>query len=204
MENDRADTAAVYALFASVLVTVPDAEVRDRMARLLAAAGDEASAAVDEAADLEQCFYDRLVIAVSPRYLPAIESCMLDAREDEGGRLEPGRLDGPRMTEVLACYRTYGFDHRALRGFQPLVDSLRPDHLSVELAFMAHLRRLEAAGGEKGRAAGRFADEFLRRHLASWVPTLCAVARQRGEGDEYVRLIEAVRSWIDLDASAAA
>lgn len=204
MENDRADAAAIYALFASVLVTEPDEDVRNRMAKLLEAAGHVASGAVDDDADVEQSFYDRLVVAVSPRYLPAIESCMLDAREGEDGRLEPGHLDGPRMTEVLACYRAYGFDHRALRGFPPLVDGLRPDHLSVELAFMAHVRRLEAMGGEKGRAAGRFADEFLRRHLASWVPALCVFARQHGERDVYVRLIEAARSWIELDASAAA
>lgn len=207
MNDDRTDAAAIYALFASVLVNVPDDEVRTRLAQLLAAGADEAQPvdelagehAAESAGDLEQRFYDRFVIGVSPLYLPAIESCILDAREDERGRLEPGHMDGPRMTEVLACYRTYGFDHRALEGFQPLVGALRPDHLAAELAFMAHLRRVQEMGGEKGAAAGRFADEFLKRHLLSWVPVLGQLAHQRGPIDAYVQLIDACAAWLELD-----
>lgn len=200
MNHDRTDAAAIYALFATGLVNAPDDEVRTCLAQLLAAGAGEAQPAAEPVGDLEQRFYDRFVIGVSPLYLPAIESCILDAREDEHGRLEPGHMDGPRMTEVLACYRTYGFDHRALEGFQPLVGALRPDHLAAELAFMAHLRRVQAMGGEKGAAAGRFADEFLKRHLLSWVPTLGQLAHQRGPVDAYVQLIDACAAWLELDA----
>lgn len=206
MGNEETDAAAIYALFASVLVNKPNDEILARMAQLLEAAGDkEAAGRVAYAADdLEQRFYDRLVIGVSPLYLPAIESCMLDAREDERGCIEPGYMDGPRMTEVLAAYRAYGFDHRCLVGFRPLVGALRPDALACELAFMAHLRRVQALGGEQGEAAGAFAAKFLARHLLSWVPTLCDLARQRGSADAYVRLMEAVRGWLELDAREGA
>lgn len=206
--NGGEGAAEVYALFATVLLSVPDDEVCANMARLLEAAEDEDAAEADAGAVLEgealvQRFYDRLVVAVSPLYLPAIESRIADAREEADGRLEPGHADGPRMTEVLACYRTYGFDHRALAGFAPLVGSLRADQLQAELAFMAHLRRLQAQGGTKGQAAGQFAGQFLERHLLSWVPTLCVIARQRGAKDVYVRLLDAVVRWLETDAAAA-
>lgn len=202
-DDDRVDAAALYALFASVLVNVPDDGVRMRMERLIEAAGCDLPADAGEECDLEQRFYNRFAIAVSPLYLPAIESCMLDVREGAGGLLEPGHAEGPRTTEVLACYRVYGFDHRALRGFKPLVDTMRPDQLPAELAFMAHLRHLEDMDDAKGRAAGRFAAEFLERHLLAWVPSLCASARQRGPADMYVRLIESLHGWLEIDACRA-
>lgn len=202
MRDEQVDAASVYALFASTLVNLPDGDVRATMARLLEAVGDEEAVEAYEG-ELEQRFYDRMVIGVSPLYLPAIESCILDAREGDDGRIEPGHVDGPRMTEVLACYRAYSFDHRALQGFRPLVDTLRADQLPAELAFMAHLRRLEALGDRKGEAAGRFADEFLARHLRSWVPVLCELAHQRGPVDVYVRLLDALRGWLDVDAERA-
>ena len=194
------DAAAVYALFASVLAAEPDEAQAERMGLLLEAAGVEGCRAVVADEALVQRFHDRLVVAVSPLYVPAVESCMVDVREDEDGRLEPGHLDGKPMTEVCACYRLYGFDPGTLNGSALLIGSMRPDHLVAELAFMAHLRRVQDAKSVRGRAAGDFADEFLERHLRRWVPTLCAFARQRGDGDVYVRLFEAVRRWIEIDA----
>lgn len=199
--NDSLAAASVYALFASVLSNEPDAQQVERMGLLLEAAGAEAPGDVAVGEELVHRFHDRLVVAVSPLYVPAVESCMADARQGEDGRLEPGHVDGRRMTEVLACYRMYGFDPRALNGFGPLVGSMRPDHLVAELAFMAHLRRVQAAGNVRGRAAGAFAEEFLERHLRHWTPTLCAFARQRGD-DVYVRLFDAVQRWVGLDAAA--
>lgn len=194
------DAAAVYALFASVLAAQPDEAQAERMGLLLEAAGVEGCRAVVADEALVRRFHDRMVVAVSPLYVPAIESCMVDAREEGNGRLEPGHVDGKPMTEACACYRLYGFDPGALNGFPPLVATMRPDHLVAELAFMAHLRRVQAAKTARGRSAGAFADEFLERHLCRWVPTLCAFARQRGGEDVYTKLFEAVRRWIEIDA----
>ncbi|MFR1639713.1 MAG: hypothetical protein ACLSVD_11445 [Eggerthellaceae bacterium] len=173
------DAAAVYALFASVLAAQPDEAQAERMGLLLEAAGVEGCRAVVADEALVRRFHDRMVVAVSPLYVPAIESCMVDVREEGNGRLEPGHLDGKPMTEACACYRLYGFDPSALNGFPPLVATMRPDHLVAELAFMAHLRRVQAAKTARGRSAGAFADEFLERHLPIGA-TLCAFSRQRG------------------------
>ncbi|BAK45320.1 molecular chaperone [Eggerthella sp. YY7918] len=197
---NAAESSVVYALFASALSAIPDKKTVDQMISLLEATGTEASSPVVADKTLIQRFYDRMVIATSTLYIPAIESCMRYAREDESGRIEAGQVDGSPMTEVSACYRIYGFDARSLQGFQPLVGSLRPDHLVVELAFMAQLRLVQAGEGVKAQAAQAFADEFLARHL-SWVPTLCEFAHQRGEEDVYVQLLEAVKGWIQMDAS---
>lgn len=200
LQETKPDVAAVYALFASVLASEPGKEQIERAHVLLRAAGidgfDEATA--DKA--LIQRFHDRLVVAVSPLYIPAIESCMIAVRKDESGKLEAGQVDGKRMSEVSACYRMYDFDPHALHGFLPLIGTMRPDHLIAELAFMAHLRRLQERGGAQGEAAGGFADAFLNRHLRSWVPMLCIFACQRGEKDLYVHLLEAVHCWTELDA----
>ncbi len=214
-QGGAASSAATYALFASVLCSVPTLEVRKNMQCLLAAAGDDEGAAAPELSQTEsacdghgidrsftQRFYDRMVIAVSPLYLPAVESCMLDARETEDGQLEPGHLDGRPMTEACACYKEYGYDPSLLRGFEPLVGSMRPDHLVAELGFMAHVRLVQSEGGPCGQAAAAFADQFLSRHLLRWVPLLHQMALQRGAEDSYVRLVGALCRWLAIDADA--
>ncbi len=70
MNHDRTDAAAIYALFATGLVNAPDDEVRTCLAQLLAAGAGEAQPAAEPVGDLEQRFYDRFVIGVSPLYLP--------------------------------------------------------------------------------------------------------------------------------------
>ncbi|MEG0418525.1 molecular chaperone TorD family protein [Gordonibacter sp.] len=199
-ESTGLDTAVVYAMFASVLASEPNTQQVECMGLLLEAAGIEGPVDVVTDEALVQRFHDRLVVAVSPLYVPAVESCMADVRQDDAGCLEPGHVDGKCMTEVLASYRTYDFDPFVLKGFGPLIGSMRPDHLIAELAFMAQLRSMQTVAGARGKAAGVFADEFLEHHLCRWVPTLCAFARQRGSDDVYVRLFEAVRRWVELDA----
>lgn len=201
-EGDAVLSATTYALFASALCSVPTAEVQERMAQLLEAAGDEAAARALELSDqdLDQRFYDRMVIAVSPLYLPAVESCIVDARLTDEGLLEPGHLDGRPMTEARSCYRQYSYDPASLHGFAPLIDSMRPDHLVAELGFMAHVRLVQSEGGPRGAAAGEFADRFLACHLLRWVPTLHEMAQQRGKEDVYVQLVGALCRWLAIDA----
>ncbi|WP_270299767.1 molecular chaperone TorD family protein [Eggerthella sinensis] len=128
------------------------------------------------------------------------------------------------MTEVLACYRTYGFDHRALEGFQPLVGALRPDHLAAELAFMRTCVACRRWAAKRARRPGASPTSFSRARRPGASPTsfssatcsagcprsaslrISAVRSMRTSSSStrasrgYVQLIDACVAWLELDA----
>jgi DMSO reductase family type II enzyme chaperone len=78
---------------------------------------------------------------------------------------------GPSAGEVLQAYRRNGLAIDT--AFKDL-----PDHIAVELEFMARLCCEEARAGSAGRAdvALRLKQEqrsFLDAHLATWLPAMC-------------------------------
>jgi len=78
---------------------------------------------------------------------------------------------GPSAGEVLQAYRRNGLAINT--AFKDL-----PDHIAVELEFMARLCCEEARAGSAGRVdlALRLKQEqrsFLYVHLASWLPAMC-------------------------------
>ena len=78
---------------------------------------------------------------------------------------------GPSAGEVLQAYRRNGL--AITTAFKDL-----PDHIAVELEFMARLCCEEARAGSAGRVdlALRLKQEqrsFLNAHLASWLPAMC-------------------------------
>lgn len=78
---------------------------------------------------------------------------------------------GPSAGEVLQAYRRNGL--AITTAFKDL-----PDHIAVELEFMARLCCEEARAGSAGRVdlALRLKQEqrsFLDAHLASWLPAMC-------------------------------
>jgi len=82
-----------------------------------------------------------------------------------------GLVMGPSAGEVLQAYRRAGLAISA--AFKDL-----PDHVAVELEFMARLCCEEAGAGSAGRAdlALRLKREqrsFLDAHLATWLPAMC-------------------------------
>lgn len=82
-----------------------------------------------------------------------------------------GLVMGPATGEVLQAYRRNGLAINT--AFRDL-----PDHVAVELEFMARLCCEEARAGLAGRVdlALRLKQEqrsFLNAHLASWLPAMC-------------------------------
>ena len=80
-----------------------------------------------------------------------------------------GRVMGDCTLAVRECY--------AEEGLGP-EDHLLPDHVAVELEFMAHLARKEAEAWEEGdsdraETCLRQQESFLREHLARWLPSFC-------------------------------
>ena len=72
-----------------------------------------------------------------------------------------------------------------------------PDHISVELEFMAHLTQDDS---EEGMNRQR---EFLQQHL-SWLPGFCADCRDRNEGGVYAATAEILMALLEADRVALA
>jgi TorA maturation chaperone TorD/NAD-dependent dihydropyrimidine dehydrogenase PreA subunit len=80
-----------------------------------------------------------------------------------------GRMMGDTTLDVIRCL--------AEEGLTPNGQML-PDHLSIELAFMAHLASREARAWDERdeRAAWDYVareESFLREHLVAWLPQFC-------------------------------
>ncbi len=90
---------------------------------------------------------------------------------------------------------------------------LPPDHLAVELEFMAFLCQQESqAWAESGPVSRLLSLEraFLHRHLQRWVPLLARKAREELGTNLYRAAVEAVEAfvihdgdWLDLIAKLA-
>lgn len=98
--------------------------------------------------------------------------------------LGPGRPVAHAYESVYREGRTMGettldVRHRlATEGLAPGGQTL-PDHVGIELAFMAHLAAREAlawADGDDHTARGYLAQQesFLRDHLVAWLPQFCS------------------------------
>ncbi|RMF87316.1 MAG: hypothetical protein D6736_13090 [Nitrospinota bacterium] len=87
-------------------------------------------------------------------------------------RTPGGWVMGECTLEVLQMYREEGLYPDA--GYKDL-----PDHISMELEYMACLCQREAEARERGeeegvRLYGEKEHRFLKAHLASWIPQFCA------------------------------
>ncbi|MBI4769378.1 MAG: molecular chaperone TorD family protein, partial [Chloroflexi bacterium] len=105
-----------------------------------------------------------------------------------------GRLMGAAAAQIAACYAQAGLHLSAAQRELP-------DHISVELAFMAHL----AAREERDPLAG-FPDRrrFLREHLARWLPQFCERVEASGAHPFYSEAARAARELVEADMARAA
>lgn len=148
---------------AAVLVNEPTEALVADLDRVAQALGDGrfSDVAVDEA--LRQRYFDRFFVSSTPYFVPLTESAVVKRWTSEG-RLHYGALDSARCDHVQRCYKTVGFNCRAIQGYAPAVQNLHPDSMACELLFMAALAEAAAGGGE---AAERLLLEFARLH-ARW------------------------------------
>jgi TorA maturation chaperone TorD len=83
-----------------------------------------------------------------------------------------------RLADVTGFYRSFGLEP----------DAERPDHVAVELEFMAFLAYKEAlalweGGLAQAKIVRRGEKLFLERHLGRWLPTLAdLIERKAGRG----------------------
>lgn len=112
-------------------------------------------------------------------------------------------LNAPASGAVLGHFREHGFDPPALRSVGA------PDHLGLELEFMAHLIDRTAAAERIARTAvaGSLRSEqhhALDHHLARWVPLFGVALAEVAATPLYRTFGQAVTAFVLSDLQALA
>jgi TorA maturation chaperone TorD len=138
--------------------------------------------------------YDRVFGLVGSKECPPYETEYYPAQETFGR--------SQQIADVAGFYRAFGIEPSQ-------TSPERPDHLGLELEFMAFLllkKRLAISTGdldlersEQASVCERAHREFLRDHLAWWVPAFAAGLGRRAE-DGYPRVLsDVLAAWISAE-----
>ena len=97
-------------------------------------------------------------------------------------------------SDVLTLYHRAGLD---VRGSEP------PDHIGLELAFMAYLCEKEDEHGSEGDRKKAiefisFQREFLSGHIMKWIPQFCRNVPNH-DSAFYTAVAELTTSWLRLE-----
>ncbi len=126
--------------------------------------------------ELRACFGEMLFVAVSPRFVPLQESCLVGCGADESGKMRYGSVQSSRSDHVQRCYKAAGFDMARVPACDVVRGTLRCDSLGCELAFLAFLAQGEAQAWQAGQESQalhwrRLSQEFVREHAGVWFKT---------------------------------
>lgn len=139
--------------------------------------------------------YNSLFEIPTSRYIKPYESVYLDSREINGSDYG-GLVMGPSTIQVKDIYLSAGM---VLSGsFKDL-----PDHLAVELEFMAYLADKESKLSDSAAKADEFLVlqyQFLKNHLSQWVDMVCEAILDNTENPFY-EAIGTLTSEFVLDES---
>ncbi len=143
----QSDTIAYIRLLASAWLLEPDEQTLRRLRVQGSWPSDTDEISPDEAA-LE---YSQLILQQVPPYASLFLS-------------EDGMLNGPYAEQVQLDYLQHDFE------IDPAWRAGAPDHIGVELLFLAHLLEHQST----------FQVEFLESRMLNWIPVCCfAIERNR-------------------------
>ncbi len=192
--------AEIYSFLAAVFLQEPDPRTLPKQLQVLRLeAGyplNDREALADE---VRQQYFDCFFVPMSAAYTPPFESALLDYAANK----RFGPLSGPAAHAVASLYEAVGFEPSALDTFAPLKEIAMPDHIGLELAFMAFLALQEEAARGRGEepAARKWAvwqKDFLAHHLACWLPQLSAALAER-QANFYAAAAAYAAAWVKVD-----
>lgn len=113
--------------------------------------------------NLKNEFNQLFVVPIKGSYVPPYESCF---RERKGSDM--GKLLGETTRDVVKFYFEAGCKLRDIEGI------FAPDHIGVELAFVAklyanELQFLEENDLEQAKKIKNLRKSFLQKHLSKWI-----------------------------------
>lgn len=125
--------------------------------------------------------------------LPPVESADLPAYESAYCGSDIFR-QAQQMADIAGVYRAHGLTVGGARRE-------RPDHVAVELEFMAFLTAKEAdallhLGPDQVRMCREGQALFLGEHLGRWTPLFARRLADRADGGPYRAVAEVLEAWI--------
>lgn len=142
------------------------------------------------------------------RRLEALNVAMTQLLEGPGRPLAPpyasfylngGQLMGQAAHEALAIYRRW--------GVTPVGNlcSIPPDHLALELGFLAHLATVMAESTSVAaapfQAAAKASERFLRRNLLPWWPSFHKDVQRSADLAFFIGLADFTDAALQMDAT---
>jgi putative dimethyl sulfoxide reductase chaperone len=180
--------ASTYGLLARLTLREPEPELLDSLRDLpIFGPALAATAAPDLPRALRVEYTRTFLMNVHP-----YESVFLD---------ESGMLNAPSSAAVLEHYRQHGYEP------PELTSSGAPDHLGLELGFMAHLVARAARAQRAGNDAVALAlleeqRHFLLAHLAVWAPIFGRALQELAASPFYRALGQTLEVFILDDLQA--
>lgn len=142
--------------------------------------------------EITQEYYDLFFVPSSASYVPPFESAIISKV-----------LWGRETVHCAECYKAVGFDPFCLDIFPPLKEQRVPDHIGLQLAFLAFLAKMGAEWGDEA-GAGSWQNlelQFLQEHLMNWVPGYAKAIEKCGE-TFYVSLTVALTDFLATAVAA--
>jgi DMSO reductase family type II enzyme chaperone len=135
--------------------------------------------------------YDRVFGLLVPKECPPYETEYYPTQETFGR--------SQQMADVAGFYRAFGIEPAH-------ASPERPDHLALQLEFMAFLLMkerfaraavdLDPESGEQASVCDRAQRDFFRDHLAWWVPAFAAGLRRKAGGGYQDALARVLSAWV--------
>jgi len=194
---DRVARSVVYAgLSAMLAADVTGIEAAGVQLRSVAAspeAGDAARSAAERLDGVLRSHTAADLLRDRRALLPPVESRDLPAYESAYGGGDLFR-QAQQMADVAGCYRAHGL---SVGG----AERERPDHIAVELEFMACLTAKEAdalvhLGPTQVELCRESAALFLTEHLGRWGPTFAARLAERSADGLCREVADVLAGWI--------
>lgn len=138
--------------------------------------------------------FNALLKVPGARYIIPFEAAFRDQRLIND-KVRTGLLVGPSTDDVIRYYRVAGMD--VSPDFLEL-----PDHISLELQFMAHLCRCEGSAGDDEELASMIRLTqwgFLHDHLHQWSDPLAERIRLCGTSGVYSILARLLSAFVGAD-----
>jgi len=188
----------VYETFCEILINEPNRDIVRLGLNLLSYFDIESKSEVSSS-ELAQIYYDRFFITSSPVFVPSTENAIRHGRKSPVGQMF-GAACGKYSYRVEAWYHTIGFDYRALKGFEPIIQTLQPDSLISEIGFLAFLKMQECLNAEDSAYYQEAYRTFLKNHIAIWVEDYAKLASAKGD-DLYASVIQCLTIFILAEAA---